>query len=50
MSNELSNLQNTISGAVTGFLSGIMTAPLDVLKIRMQVRGIIFTLSFYINI
>jgi len=38
MSNELSNFQNTISGAVTGFLSGIMTAPLDVLKIRMQLQ------------
>ncbi|ORX59936.1 mitochondrial thiamine pyrophosphate carrier 1 [Piromyces finnis] len=38
MSNELSNLQNTLSGAVTGFLSGVLTAPLDVLKIRMQLQ------------
>ncbi len=37
MSNELSNFQNTLSGAVTGLLSGLMTSPLDVLKIRMQV-------------
>jgi len=38
MSNELSNFQNTLSGAVTGLLSGLMTAPLDVLKIRMQLQ------------
>jgi len=38
MSNDLSNFQNSLSGAVTGFFSGVLTAPLDVLKIRMQVK------------
>jgi len=38
MSNELSSFQNSLSGAVTGFFSGVLTAPLDVLKIRMQLQ------------
>ncbi|ORY80189.1 mitochondrial carrier [Neocallimastix californiae] len=38
MSNDLSNFQNSLSGAVTGFFSGVLTAPLDVLKIRMQLQ------------
>jgi len=38
MSDELSNFQNSLSGAVAGFCSGVLTAPFDVLKIRMQLQ------------
>ncbi|KAG4087992.1 mitochondrial thiamine pyrophosphate carrier 1 [Neocallimastix lanati (nom. inval.)] len=38
MSDELSNFQNSLSGAVAGFFSGVLTAPFDVLKIRMQLQ------------
>jgi len=41
MSDELSNFQNSLSGAVAGFFSGVLTAPFDVLKIRMQVNFIL---------
>lgn len=38
MGKEISNLQTSISGAITGVSTGILTNPLDVVKIRMQLQ------------